>query len=76
MSSLVMNYKHIVPERKQPCQHNSRNKTTGCHWSLESNVVMTVSNTSERNIPGKVSLNGVSACPEEVKSSKVQETAI
>lgn len=77
MSSLVMNYKHNVPERKQPCQHNSRDKTTGCHWSLQSNVVITVSNTSTRNITSRMSLNAVSACPEEVKSStKVQEMAI
>lgn len=34
MSSIVMNYKHNVPERKQQCQHDSRNKTTGCHWSF------------------------------------------
>lgn len=43
MSFLVMNYKHNVPERKQQCQHNSRNKTTGCHWFLYSSVVMIVS---------------------------------
>lgn len=29
MFPLVMNYKHNVPERKQQCQHTSRNKTGG-----------------------------------------------
>lgn len=62
MFSLVMNYKYNVPERKQQCQHTSRNKqqaVTGLYEAVWHDIG---SKVFQRTIPGTASLNRMSTC--------------